>query len=91
MSWARAFDDPIPLPDGSTLRTLREAGEFIAALPRAQHDRPEWQLAMAMLLQAAEHGGIAMMARIATMRAINVGKSEPPEPRRKAAKKYNIV
>ena len=29
----RAFDDPIPLPDGGKLRTLRDAGNYIAKLP----------------------------------------------------------
>jgi hypothetical protein len=27
MSWSRAFEDPITLPDGRTLSTLREAGQ----------------------------------------------------------------
>ena len=90
--WGRRFDDPITLPEGRTLRTLRDVGEFITALPKAQHDRPEWQLAVAMLLQAAEAGGIVMLARIALMRAINVDKPDmPPEPGGKHAKAYNII
>jgi hypothetical protein len=32
----RAFDDPIPLPDGSELRTLRYAGNYIAGLPNRE-------------------------------------------------------
>jgi hypothetical protein len=35
MSWSRAFDDPIPLPGGGELRTLRDAGEYVTALPKA--------------------------------------------------------
>ena len=34
----RTFDDPIPLPDGGELRTLRDAGNFIAKLPKREHD-----------------------------------------------------
>jgi len=30
--WSRRFDDPIPLPGGSELSTLREAGDYIIAL-----------------------------------------------------------
>jgi hypothetical protein len=26
--WSRAFDDPIPLPDGRVLRTLHDAGHY---------------------------------------------------------------
>jgi hypothetical protein len=36
--WSRAFDDPIPLPDGRELRTLRDAGNSIANLPKREHD-----------------------------------------------------
>jgi len=35
MSWSRAFHVPITTPDGLMLRTLRDAGEYIQALPRA--------------------------------------------------------
>jgi hypothetical protein len=38
--WHRTSDDPIPLPDGSELRTLRDAGNFIAGLPKREHDAP---------------------------------------------------
>ena len=31
------FDDPIPLPGGSELRTLRDAGNYIAELPKKDH------------------------------------------------------
>jgi hypothetical protein len=92
MSWSRTFDDTIVLPDGRKLVTLRDAGEYIAALSKAEHDRPEWRLAAAMLMQAAEDGAPVMLAEIAMRRALNVdGKPEPPEPRRKRAKTRRIV
>jgi hypothetical protein len=34
MGWLGAFDDPIPLPGRRVLRTLRDAGNFIAKLPK---------------------------------------------------------
>jgi hypothetical protein len=43
--WHRTFDDPIPLPDGGELRTLRDVGNLIAPLPKCEHDAPEWQAA----------------------------------------------
>jgi hypothetical protein len=43
--WSRKFEDPILLPDGGQLKTLRDAGHFIAKLPKAEHDAPEWQAA----------------------------------------------
>jgi hypothetical protein len=32
MSWSRAFDDPIQLPDGRELVTLRHAAEYVQEL-----------------------------------------------------------
>jgi hypothetical protein len=29
MTWSRAFDAPIRLPDGGEITTLREAGEYL--------------------------------------------------------------
>jgi hypothetical protein len=37
--WHRPFDDPIRLPDGRELRTLADAGHYVAALPKAVQQR----------------------------------------------------
>jgi hypothetical protein len=50
--WGRPFEDPIKV-DGRKLVTLRDAGEYIAALPKREHDAPEWQAAMEALILAA--------------------------------------
>ena len=86
--WSRPLDDAIIVPDGRALRTLRDAGEFIAALPKVKHDHPEWRFAAAMLMQVADNGAPVMLAEMAIRRALNSGKPEPP---RKGAKKYRIV
>jgi len=39
--WSRAFDEPIALPGGGKLRTQRDAGEFIAAPPKAMQAKPK--------------------------------------------------
>jgi hypothetical protein len=41
--WSREFEDPIDLPDGRTLITLEDAGNYITKLPKAEHSAPEWQ------------------------------------------------
>ena len=90
--WSRIFAAPIILQDGRKLLTLRDAGEFITRLPKSKHARPEWRLAAAMLMQAAEDGAPVMLAEIAMRRALTVdGDLKPPRPRRKAAKKYRII
>jgi hypothetical protein len=92
MSWDRAFDHPIILPDGRELVTLRDAGHYITALPEATQRKPQWELATGLLLCAAESGGILMMAEIAVRRAIGHGQPKPaPELRRKRAKAYKVL
>jgi hypothetical protein len=68
--WKRPFDDPIPLPRGRQLVTLRDAGTYITKLPKAEHDAEEWQAAMEALMLVAR-GGPTMLARIGVMRALN--------------------
>jgi hypothetical protein len=71
MTWQREFDDPIVLPNGPMLITLRDAANYIIKLPKAEHDAPERQAAMAALILVAEKGGPTMLARIGVMRALN--------------------
>jgi hypothetical protein len=71
MSWSRAFDEPIALPDGRILKALSDAGHFVTSFPKAKHDRPEWRLAAAMLMQAADDGAPVVFAEIAMRRALN--------------------
>ncbi|MEH2569867.1 hypothetical protein [Bradyrhizobium sp. AZCC 2289] len=90
--WQRWFDDPIPLPGGGQLVTLKDAANYILALPAKTSAQEHWQLAMQMLIDAADRGGIVMLAQIAMMRALNHGKPDPANtPRSKRAKAYRIV
>jgi hypothetical protein len=85
--WHRTFDDPIPLPDAGELRTLREAGNYIAGLPKREHDTAAWLAAIQALMLVVEHGGDAMLPRIGIMRASYPGGTRPTPPK-KRAKKY---
>ena len=71
MGWATKFFEPIPLPNGKPLVTLRDAALYITKLPKAEHDTPEWQAAMEALLLVAEYNGPTMFARIGIIRALN--------------------
>jgi hypothetical protein len=77
IGWQRLFDDPIPLPNGRQLVTLRDAAEYITKLLKTEHEAPEWQAAMQALLLVAEHDGPTMFARIGMLRALNHGKPNP--------------
>jgi hypothetical protein len=64
-SWSRRFQDPITMPDGSTIRTIGEAAEYAISRPKRVRDTEPWQRAAKVLHEAAEHGGpFVFMARI---------------------------
>jgi hypothetical protein len=39
--WSREFDDPIVLPEGEKLRTLRDAATYVTGLPKKEAALPE--------------------------------------------------
>ena len=70
-SWSRRFQDPIRMPDGSTIRTIGEAAEYATSLPRKIGNTEPWQRAARVLHEAAEHGGpFVFMARNQLLRAV---------------------
>jgi hypothetical protein len=71
LSWSRPFDDPIPVPKGKPLRTLKDAAAYIIKLPKAEHEAPEWQTAMEAPILVAETNGPPMFARIGVMHVLN--------------------
>jgi hypothetical protein len=76
------FDDPIDLPDGRKLITLRDAATYITKLPKAEHEAPEWQAAMQALMLVAR-GGPTMLARIGVLRALHRKEVRVFNPSRK--------
>lgn len=77
--WKRRFDEPIPLPDGRRLKTLREAADYITSLPPKVSAGEEWQAAIfALMLVAKSRTGPTMLARIGMMRALH--RHDPPKP-----------
>ena len=73
VDWSCVFDEPIPVPKGRQLVTLRDAGDYVAKLPEAEHMTAEWQAAMLALMLVVDLNGPTMMARIGIMRALNRG------------------
>jgi hypothetical protein len=55
--WSREFEDPIELPNGTKLMTLRDAATYITKLPKAELDLEIWQIAVEHLIRIAETGG----------------------------------
>jgi hypothetical protein len=69
--WSRLFEDPIVLPDGRSLLTLKNAADYIMKLPKAEQKHEKWQTAIEVLIMAAEGRGPLMHARIGVMQALN--------------------
>jgi hypothetical protein len=72
--WNRKFEDPIVLPDRRELVTLRDAADYITALPKKEAALPDWQAAIEALTLVVEQRGPTMFARIGFMQALNRGK-----------------
>lgn len=68
--WERKFEDPIPLPGGGELRSLRDAGNYIQSLPKAKQQQQAWQTATEALLLVVNQNGPTMFARIGMMLAL---------------------
>jgi hypothetical protein len=83
MPWSRAFEDPIPLPRGRQLVTLKDAAAYIMKLSKAEQHLEEWQAATEALLMAAEDRGPLMHARIGMLRALNRNVERVFNPDRK--------
>jgi hypothetical protein len=81
--WGRKFDEPITLPGGRELVSLRDAASYITALPEGEATAPEWQAAIEALMLVVELNGPTMFARIGIMRALNRGQVRQFNPARK--------
>ena len=82
MPWSTPFADPIPLPSGRKLVTLKDAADYITKLPKSESDLPDWQAAIEVLMLCSR-GGDLMLARIGVMRALNRGVERVFNPDRK--------
>jgi hypothetical protein len=79
--WASRFADPIVLPDGKKLASLREAiAHLVKTVPAAERRMPAVLTAAELLTVAAEDGVPIEFARITTLQAI---KKDPHWGRRK--------
>jgi hypothetical protein len=54
--WSREFDDPVELPKGKLLVTLRDAANYIVKLPKVEQQAQERQTAVEVLMLIGERG-----------------------------------
>jgi hypothetical protein len=67
----RRFKNRSRCPAARQLVTLKDASNYITKLPKAEHEAPEWLVAMEALILVAESNGPTMFARIGVMQALN--------------------
>ena len=90
--WSKRFEPSIPIQNGKSLRTLRDAAQYVLALPPAEQQATRWQAAASVLKMVAETGGDAMMARIGMMRALHHREPQTVLPaRRRRAKSFTLT
>jgi hypothetical protein len=77
VNWSRRFDDPVPMPDGHTIRTIGEAAEYATKLPKRIGDTEPWQRAAGDLAMASQHAAYVFIARGSFYRAVH-GDTPPP-------------
>ena len=72
MSWDTRFAEPIVLPGGISLASLRDAiVHLINTVPSSERGTPVILTAAELITSAAERGAPIEFARIATLRALN--------------------
>ncbi len=69
--WWPRIRRAIALPDGGKLVLLRDAANYITALPAKEATLAKWQAAIEALILVADLGGPTMFARIGVVRALN--------------------
>jgi hypothetical protein len=70
LSWSTPFSEPIVLPNGKKLVTLKDAATYITGLPKKESALPEWQTAIEVLMLCSR-GGDPMMAQIGVLKALH--------------------
>jgi hypothetical protein len=74
--WDTKFTEPIPLPKGKPLATLRDAANYITKLPKKESSLPEWQAATEALLLVVENNGLSSRIRPRRSQSLGWGHDE---------------
>jgi hypothetical protein len=87
VSWDQRLAEPIALPDGAKLASLRDSiAHLVKTIPAAERRLPAVLTAAEMLTAAAEYrGGPVEFARIAPLQALNRHAERVFNPERKSS------
>ena len=81
-AWLAKFDDPIPLPEGGSIKNLSQARAYLLNLSEREQLQPKWQEVARHLISATTvERGWTFFARLALYKAIHgKGQDGPPVP-----------
>jgi hypothetical protein len=65
---SKKLTHPIPTKDGGTLRTVREACEYMAAIGKEREQRRHWQQVCELIDQEADVDAVSWKLRIAVLK-----------------------
>jgi hypothetical protein len=81
-AWTAKFDDPIPLPEGGSIKTLSEARRYMLTLSEREQMEQRWQDAANYVLKSIEQRGYMFFARSSIYKAIHrIDNEVPSAPR----------
>jgi hypothetical protein len=85
-AWTAKLDDPVPLPEGGSIKTLSDVRRYMLALSEREQLEQRWQVAAAYVLKAVQERAYMIFARMSLYKAIHRTDNEmPPAPRVKKA------
>ena len=78
---SRKLTSPLPTKDGGTLRTIREACEYMAAIGKERARRLHWQRVREVMLQEADEAAVTWRVQLAVLSVAGRKNSSKPKPK----------
>jgi hypothetical protein len=69
---------PIPTKDGGTLRTIREAYDYMAAIGKERELRRQWQQVRKLILEKADVAAVSWQLRLALLKDAKLDVAKMP-------------
>ena len=76
---SRKLTSPLPTKDGGTLRTIREACEYMAAIGKERERRLHWQRVREVMLQEADEAAVTWRVQLAVLSVAGRKNSSRPK------------
>jgi hypothetical protein len=75
---SRKLTRPLPTKDGGTLRTIREACDYMAAIGKERELRRHWQQVAKLILEEADVASVSWQLRLALLKDAKLDVAKMP-------------